>query len=204
MSKCMHVTRKGKSQKHYLNRKENTCLQSLDQRCEASHSRCVVANAINAPLSKDQGPAKQQRISCSHGHCKHWAGHGKWQKVFLFVFDCLVSFVENILPNWPICFNLQRQICCPWLLSPCPASFDCTIDTVLANILIVHLVLKHRSLLLDLLLDLPSCTSTQSCGLSCWAKDRKYIPHILSSLESSLCVIQRVPVETTYIFPNFK
>ena len=114
----MHAChQKGKLRKQILNRKENTCLQSLDQRCEASHSRCVVANAIGTPLPKDQGPTKQQRISCSHGHCKHRAGHGKWQKGFLFIFDCLL-FVENVLPDR---FNLHRQICCPLVAE----SFSC-------------------------------------------------------------------------------
>ena len=45
---------------------------------------------------------------------------------------------------------------------------------------------------------------TQSTGLSSWANDRRYISHILSSLESSLCIIQGMPVEAAYIFPNLK
>ena len=45
---------------------------------------------------------------------------------------------------------------------------------------------------------------TQSTGLSSWANDRRYISHNLSSLESSLCIIQGMPVEAAYIFPNLK
>ena len=33
---------------------------------------------------------------------------------------------------------------------------------------------------------------------------RRYISHVLSSLESSLCIIQGMPVEAAYIFPNLK
>ena len=33
-------------------------LQSLNQRCNAGQSRCVVGNARSAPLPKDEGPAE--------------------------------------------------------------------------------------------------------------------------------------------------